>query len=167
MVQKSGFHQLRLVVLFLLFFAGFFLHPRWLAGFLNHQRYPKLFAEMYPAWWGCMRASQRRFEASRSCQMYFPIFPILEAGPAAIQDIQAIQILGGGFTYVLCSLLLGGRFPVWLYNMFQGGWNHQLGFVSRVLGLFMEKRNSQTPLNLLIPMGALEDVFLFSISSAS
>ena len=32
MVQKSGDHQLRLVV-----YQGF-IHPKWLAGFLNHQQ---------------------------------------------------------------------------------------------------------------------------------
>ena len=36
--KKSGVHHLRLVVLLPLFTTGF-LHPRWLAGFPNHQQY--------------------------------------------------------------------------------------------------------------------------------
>ena len=38
MVQKSGGHQLRLVVYIPLFTTGL-INPRWLAGFLNHQQY--------------------------------------------------------------------------------------------------------------------------------
>ncbi len=38
--------------------------------------------------------------------------------------------LGGGFKYFLCSPLLWGRFPIWLYNILQMGWNHQLDPIS-------------------------------------
>ena len=31
--------------------------------------------------------------------------------------------------FFLCSPLICGRFPIWLYNIFQMGWNHQPAYV--------------------------------------
>ena len=45
------------------------------------------------------------------------------------QRIKLYHIVGGGFKHFFIFTPTRGRFPIWLYNIFQRGWNHQLVYI--------------------------------------
>ena len=59
---------------------------------------------------------------------YFFNWVELKPPTSFCKDIVLGQVvLGGGFKYFLMFTPIWGRFPCWLINIFQMGWNHQLG----------------------------------------
>ena len=50
--------------------------------------------------------------------------------------------LGGGFQIIFIFTPTWGRFPFWLYNIFQMGWNHQLvGILDHYFSFLKSRRN--------------------------